>query len=123
MEESTAGDLWECPRCQTRNSNPKADSCSECHLKNQHQKKVSTSNDPEKDFDKMFQNWESQFESWKEENKDNPDQDYVRRHIENMNTMRSKMLERLENLRKDIAHCFNNVAHTNRLHVPKIEMQ
>ena len=48
----------------------------------------------------MFAKWESQFEQWKVQNANNPDQDYVRKHIEEMTAMRAKMLQRKENLRK-----------------------
>merc|ERR1719495_1856201 len=53
----------------------------------------------EKQFDAMFQKWEEQFDTWKIQNRDNPDQAYVSQHVANMNKMRQALLGRRENLR------------------------
>ena len=52
----------------------------------------------EKQFDSMFEKWEANFEQWKSDNENNPDWDYVQSHIEDMNKLREKMLNRREAL-------------------------
>ena len=54
--------------------------------------------DQEKQFDSMFEKWEANFEQWKSDNENNPDWDYVQSHIEDMNKLREKMLNRREAL-------------------------
>ena len=52
----------------------------------------------EKQFDSMFEKWEENFDQWKSDNENNPDWDYVQSHIEDMNKLREKMLNRREAL-------------------------
>lgn len=54
----------------------------------------------EKQFDFMFDKWESNFEQWKSDNETNPDWDYVKNHIDEMNKLHEKMLIRREALKK-----------------------
>ena len=49
-------------------------------------------------FEQMFSNWEKQFEDWKVANANNPDQNYVRNYITNMNAMKEKLEDRRRNL-------------------------
>jgi hypothetical protein len=52
----------------------------------------------ENQFDSMFEKWEANFEQWKIDNDSNPDWDYVQNHIDDMNRLREKMLQRRESL-------------------------
>ena len=54
----------------------------------------------EKQFDSMFEKWEANFEQWKSDNETNPDWDYVQSHIDDMNKLREKMLNRREALNR-----------------------
>merc|ERR1712117_68287 len=42
----------------------------------------------------MFEKWEENFEQWKCDNENNTDWDYVQNHIDDMNKLKEKMLNR-----------------------------
>ena len=48
----------------------------------------------EQQFDSMFEKWEENFEQWKCDNENNTDWDYVQNHIDDMNKLKEKMLNR-----------------------------
>ena len=53
-------------------------------------------------FEPMFSNWENQFEEWKKQNGNNPDQAYVRDYIGQMNAMRERLVDRRKTLQTKI---------------------
>ena len=93
IQENVRGSSWMCPRCnifnvtgpshctqcQLKNPNLADSSCSDFQLRNRsegerYNKKVSDLTDQERQFDTMFAAWEFDFESWKRDNQNNPDQ-------------------------------------------------
>ena len=45
-------------------------------------------------FEEMFSKWEWQFEVWKKNNVNNPDQEYVNTYMNDMNNMKRRLLDR-----------------------------
>jgi len=57
----------------------------------------------ESQFDEMFAKWEEleeNFERWKVDNRDNPDEQYKEKHIREMNVLRQRMMERRAAIKK-----------------------
>ena len=93
IQENVRGSSWMCPRCnifnvtgpshctqcELKNPNLSDSSCSDFQLRNRsegerYNKKVSDLTDQERQFDTMFAAWEFDFDSWKRDNQNNPDQ-------------------------------------------------
>ena len=65
-------------------------------------------------FEPMFSNWEKQFEEWKQQNRNNPDQAYVRDYIGQMNAMRERLVDRRKTLQTKI-DAFSQQPNKNRI--------
>ena len=53
-------------------------------------------------FEQMFSKWEFQFEDWKKNNVNNPDQEYVKQYVTDMNNMKKRLLERRKTLKEKV---------------------
>eukprot|EP00092_Neocalanus_flemingeri_P016338 GFUD01017686.1.p1 GENE.GFUD01017686.1~~GFUD01017686.1.p1 ORF type:complete len:742 (+),score=206.22 GFUD01017686.1:243-2468(+) len=120
-----AGD-WKCWKCEEINFAKRA-KCRRCNVSKKenlnnsvqsvdspNNKKSSISHDAEnvrnnpispinqnkklENFDKMFKNWEDNYEKWKTTNKENPDREYVGTYMAQMEAMRIQLLEKRKGL-------------------------
>ncbi|KAF5286057.1 hypothetical protein FQA39_LY16461 [Lamprigera yunnana] len=76
---------------------------------------ISKTNNPEelseaeKKFDKQFNDWEAQFQKWKQQNANHPDKEQYREYEKKWETWRSQLLERREQMkRKRLGTCNNS---------------
>ncbi|KAK5643653.1 hypothetical protein RI129_007498 [Pyrocoelia pectoralis] len=54
----------------------------------------------EKKFDKQFNDWEAQFQKWKEQNANHPDKEQYRQYEKKWETWRAQLLERREQMKR-----------------------
>jgi len=92
---------WRCPQCQEINF-AKRDKCRKCQLKKgEVPPKKETPQDRDqavvsKDLQNLhniFSKWEADFETWKVNNRNNPDRNYVDMYMSQMEAMRIQFLE------------------------------
>ena len=67
-------------------------------------------------FEQMFSKWEFQFEDWKKNNVNNPDQNYVKQYITDMNNMKKRLLERRKTLKEKVEQ--EQSTHQQAAHFP-----
>ena len=91
---------WRCKKCDEINF-ARREKCRKCSCdKNFVPPPVSDSSqgdgagDTLDNFDRMFENWERTYSTWREENRHNPDRDYVRSYTEQMEAMRASLMEK-----------------------------
>ena len=114
---SRSGD-WSCTICGNKTNFANRKACYRCNSPRQNNSPVTTTHanstdirqcpkgnqtaqmehdrllEQEKQFDSMFEKWEENFEQWKCDNENNTDWDYVQNHIDDMNKLKEKMLNR-----------------------------
>ena len=100
---------WRCKQCGEINF-ARREKCRKCGCdKNFEPPKVSDNNhqgdggDTLENFDKMFENWESTYNTWREENRNNPDQDYVSSYTKQMEAMRTSLMEKRRKMERSQA--------------------
>ena len=91
---------WRCKKCEEINF-ARREKCRKCGCdKNFVPPPVSDNNQGDRggdtlvNFDQMFENWERTYSTWREENRHNPDRDYVRSYTEQMEAMRGSLMEK-----------------------------
>ena len=52
-------------------------------------------------FDQMFENWESTYSTWREENRHNPDREYVSSYTGQMEAMRGNLMEKRRKMEQE----------------------
>jgi len=68
--------------------------CQNSRGENSNMNSVPDSNAQLENFDKMFHNWEKNFEKWKFDNRNNQDKSYVEQYMTQMDAMRIQMQEK-----------------------------
>jgi len=98
---------WKCGDEACREINfARREECRKCKKSRHFQKLKSENNERKSDkndvalskFDKMFKNWEATYEKWKDENKDNPDDEYTQSYSAQMEAMKSQLLDKRKKL-------------------------
>ena len=100
---------WRCQKCGEINF-ARREKCRKCGCdKNFVPPKVSDNHQGDEDgdtlenFDKMFENWESTYSTWREENRHNPDREYVSSYSGQMEAMRGNLMEKRRKMERSQA--------------------
>ena len=97
---------WRCKKCEEINF-ARREKCRKCNCdKNFVPPPVSDKNKENgggetlENFDKMFESWERTYSTWREENRLNPDREYVMSYTEQMEAMRGNLMEKRRKLER-----------------------